>query len=269
MDTDLLYLDWKKNFDSILTSLADKQVILLFSGGKDSSLAFDLLLRAASDYGFSFTAHGGAYPVHRYQQDELRRLNAYWESRGAKIVWHKVAGSDEPLEKAENPCKECQELRRQKFSLFLRDHVKDWGKLVLVACYSLSDLVSYAVEHILAGFTNDLNTAQQRENRAMETAQRFYPVLEMREGYTVFRPLVYFDEETVRSYLREIKIPYLSVPCAYRSFRPKRILQDYYEKMGLRFDYHNLFQFMKNVQDFPLKHPYQAMNKEAYINRLF
>ncbi len=264
-----IYLNWKKHYDTTLRTLADKHVILLFSGGKDSSLGLDFLLRASGEYGFSLSTHGGAYPVHRYQSPEIDALNAYWKQRDAQIIWHRVAESDKPLERAQNPCKECQRLRRQKFSSFLQKEVKDWGSLVLIACYTLSDLVSYAIEHILGGFTRISNENQQRADRAMETAQRFYPILKMREGYTVFRPLVYFDENTVEKYLVEMSIPFLSTPCAYRDSRPKRILQEYYKKMGLQFDYANLVEFMKKIPDFPLNHSYQTMHKEVYVNKFF
>ena len=269
MNPDPLYVNWKKAYEKVLETLAHKQVILLFSGGKDSSMGLDLLLRASQEYSFSFTPHAGAFPAHRYHYFEIERLNSYWKERGAEIVWHKVAESDEVLEGVQHPCKECQRLRREKFSTFLQKEVKDWSKLVLVACYSLNDLVSYAIEYILGGFAKESCENEQRAFRAMETAQRFYPILRMQEGYTVFRPLVYFDESTVKKHLLERSIPHLSTPCKYSDFRPKRILQQYYEKMGLQFDYGNLFEFMKIVPGFPLEHSYETMDRDAYINKFF
>lgn len=269
MGASSVYLDWKRTYISSLKNLADKQVLLLYSGGKDSSVAMDLMLRAADEYGFSFTAHGGAYPIHRYSERDKEKLYSYWKQRGVTIVWHSVADTDDLLEKAENPCKLCQQLRRQKFSTFLQEEVKDWSKLVLVACYSLNDLVSYSIEHILGGLARDGLDDQQRNFRPMETAQRFYPLLKMREGYTVFRPLVYFNESTIIRYLEEMSIPYLSTRCTFREFRPKRLLQEYYDKMGLEFDYNKLFKFMKNIPDFPLEHSFEDMERDAYISRLF
>ena len=66
MSLEISYSHWRDEFISILESFSDKKVFLLFSGGKDSSLALDFLLRAKEEFGFGFEAHAGAFPVHRY-----------------------------------------------------------------------------------------------------------------------------------------------------------------------------------------------------------
>ncbi|RLB21223.1 MAG: hypothetical protein DRG76_09490 [Deltaproteobacteria bacterium] len=269
MDTASIYSQWREINSEFLGQLRGKQIFLLFSGGKDSSVGMDLIMRARSEYDFSLQAHGGAYPVHRYTKSDLQRIRAYWEAKGAQIVWHKIDQTDTQLNSAEDPCKVCQRLRKEKLNKVLKSEIRDWTKLVLVVCYSLSDLASYAVEHILGAFSGQKDLSPEGSERAMETAQRFYPFLVMKEGYVVFRPLLTLDSRTIYEYLDQMGIPTLSIPCRYRNFRPKRLLEEYYEKMALRFDYEQLFDFMKQIKDFPLGNTFTSMDKEKYLSKIF
>jgi hypothetical protein len=69
--------------------------------------------------------------------------------------------------------------------------------------------------------------------------------------------------------ITEIGIPTLSVPCKFGDFRPKRILEMYYEKMGLRFDYDKVFNFAKNTLSIPHISSYTSIKKEEYLRDIF
>jgi len=81
MNSAIEYHQWKEEHKTILETFYDKNVLVLFSGGKDSSLALDFILRAGKEYGFGFSAHAGAYPVHRYPSKEKKIIGSYWNKK--------------------------------------------------------------------------------------------------------------------------------------------------------------------------------------------
>ncbi len=271
MDSEWRFRDWKKEHERILEGLADRHVFLLYSGGKDSSVALDWLLRASVAYGFGFEVHAGAFPVHRYPQSERGRLEGYWRQRGVQIRWHFMDQAEGDLDGANNPCLLCQQVRKGVLKRILEDSVADWGRLVLIVSYSLWDIVSYAVEHLLGSILSGGPQAEERakSQRFTEVAQRFYPLITMKEGYTIFRPLLKRNADEIVATVADQGLPTLSIPCRYRDFRPKRILEAYYEKMGLRFDYPHVIDFARRSLGLPDIAAYTDLEKEEYLLRVF
>jgi len=266
-----IYDGWKEEFRPVLETLSGKNVKLLYSGGKDSSATMDLLSKAGMEFGFEFEAHAGAFPVHRYTVAEKKRLNSYWLSRGQRIIWHQPDLTDEGAENAENPCHYCQQIRKDLMKSILSDTVRDWETLVLIICHSLWDIVSYAIEHILGHvYAHEVEKeSAERNRRFRETAQRFYPVLWMKEGYTIFRPMIRFNNDTIRGIIAGSGIPIVSIPCQFKDYRPKRILEKYYENMGLGFDYKNVITFAREVLHLPDLSSFTTIEKEEYLGRVF
>ena len=271
MSLRLRYSQWKDEHRPFLEVLPSKRVFLLFSGGVDSSLAMDFFLRAGKEFGFDIEAHAGAFPVHRYPHEEMDKITSYWRKRGADLVWHQLDETDEGITLAKNPCTYCQGLRKKMLKTLLPEMVSDWTRFVLIAGYSLWDLVSYAIEHILAdAFSNpEMGEPAARDKRFLETAQRFHPILTMKEGYTVFRPLIQYNANEIATRVTESGIPTLSIPCTFEKSRPKRILEDYYLKTGQCFDYRRLMSFAEKHLNLPNRSIYTTLKKEAYLRHFF
>jgi len=268
MSSAIDYHKWKEEHRSILKTFFDKNVLVLFSGGKDSSLALDLILRAKKEFGFDFKAHAGAYPVHRYQSKEKKTIESYWNRRGIELQWHDLGKTDDYIKNEINPCLKCQMLRKKMLKTILGDMVNDWENLVLVAGYSLWDIVSYSIEHILNDlFSNSVDSGNNK--RFMETAQRFYPLLKMKEGYTVFRPMIRYNSDDILKAIKEAGIPTLSIPCEFKEFRPKRVLERYYQKTGIHFDYDKVFDFARRSLGLPDINTYTSIDKDEYLLNLF
>jgi len=268
---ELTYNGWKEEFRPVLKKLSEKDVKLLFSGGKDSSVTMDFMLRAGREFGFSFEAHAGAFPVHRYTAEETKCLESYWRGRGQRIIWHQLDPTDEGIKAAENPCRYCQQLRKNLMKRILFDTVRDWETLTLVISYSIWDIVSYSIEHILGNLyaqtTGNESTGINR--RFLETSQRFYPLLRMKEGYMVFRPILRLNTDIIRKIVSYNRIPTLSVLCQFKEYRPKRLLENYYEKMGLRFDYDNVMKFAREALRLPGASSYTRIEKAEYLKNIF
>lgn len=263
------YRKWSRMHQEILGMLPGKKVLILYSGGKDSSFCLDLMLQAAAEFDFSIEAHAGAFPLHRYIEEERSRLGAYWQNRGVQIQWHPVKTTDEALESAQNPCLICQEVRKELMHELLEKWGHDWSKIVLIASYSLWDLVGYSLEHVLSNLLSSTPFSEKSRDRFFDTGQRFYPLLHMKEGYHVFRPLLHYNTPDILDYLKSHDIPILSVPCLYKEYRPKRILETYYHQFGLKFDYDRVMTFAKNVLGLPESFRYTSANKEDYLKKIF
>ena len=267
----LKYSSWLKEQRSFLEMFQDKRVIVLFSGGKDSSIILDFILRASLDFQFSFETHAGAFPEHRYIDIEKQKIDSYWKERGVKIHWHEMEQTDHDLKNAENPCKLCQQVRKELLRTLLPKMVDDWERLILITSYSLWDIVSYSIEHLLADILSGPGDAHTDplSKRFMETGQRFLPFLRMKEGYSVFRPLISYNGDDIINYITKKEVPTISIPCLFKEYRPKRILEKYYEKMGLRFDYNHVLAFAKEALGLPDMKVYDSMDKEMYLKEFF
>ena len=268
MNSAIDYHQWKEEHKTLLDTFSDKNVMMLFSGGKDSSLAMDFLLRAGKEFGFDFEAHAAIFPVHRYTDAERERIGSYWDKRGADITWHDMSETDEYLENAPNPCVACQKLRKKLLKSSLTNSIEDWSSLFVIINHTLWDIVSYSLEHMLSGlFSNSVNA--ENNKRFMETAQRFYPLLKMKEGYTVFRPIIRYNSDDILKVIKEADIPTLSIPCEFKEFRPKRVLERYYQKTGIHFDYDKVFDFARGSLSLPDISTYTSIDRDEYLSNVF
>ncbi|MDF1592415.1 MAG: hypothetical protein P1P89_12940 [Desulfobacterales bacterium] len=271
INTALTYSAWKKDYHPILSQFNAKKLFVLFSAGKDSSVALDFILKAAPEYGFEVEAHAGAFPVHRYTAAEKERISAFWLERGAAVNWYDMDITDEEIRITPNPCLPCQDVRKKLLKQILSASVKDWQQLVIVVSFSLWDIVSYSIEHVLMDIyspnTNENETVDSKRFR--ETAQRFYPLVKMEDGYSIFRPLIRYNNADILEVIAREAIPLLSIPCEFKEYRPKRILQSYYEKMGMHFDYQRVLDFAANALKLPDLSVYTGMDKEEYLQKFF
>jgi tRNA(Ile)-lysidine synthase TilS/MesJ len=220
---------------------------------------------------FDFEVHTGAFPVHRYTDNEKERIGSYWSKRGVDIIWHELAETDEHLENTVDPCFLCQRLRKKTLKTIFTQTLHEHESLVLIVNFSLWDIVSYSIEHILSDIFPNSKKEVGGENseRFLETAQRFYPLLKMKEGYTVFRPLIRYNNNDILKAIEQEDIPTLSIPCKFKDFRPKRILEKYYEKMGLHFEYDHVFDFARKSLRLPDISAYISIDAEKYLSSFF
>ena len=153
----------------------------------------------------------------------------------------------------------------------LASSTEDWEHLVLIICFSLWDIVSYSIEHILSDIysNSDAGIGIGKNRRFAETAQRFYPLLKMKEGYSVFRPLIKYNGSDIVKTIEQQGIPILSIPCEFSEFRPKRILERYYNRMEMRFEYDQVFDFARRSLNLPDISSYVSIEKEEYLARIF
>lgn len=265
------YTVWEKEQTAILASLSGKDVSLLFSGGKDSSLCLHFMLAASKDYGFNIEVYAVTFPEHRYNTPEVKTIDAFWKDRGLTILWYDAARSDDSLKAAANPCIVCVQARKQLLHKVIGTKSTDLANLVLVNGYTLWDLVSYSLEYLIGGVyaQPDKEGVQRSRKRFMETGQRFYPFLQMEGGYSIYRPILKFNTQDVIRIIQEASIPFLSTPCHYAQFRPKRLLESYYRSMSLHFDHNRVVDFVKQHLGLPSMGEYLSMSKKYFRKQKF
>jgi len=272
----LSYVDWKNEYKSVLETFSEKNVLMFFTGGKDSSTILSFLVSAGKEFGFEFETDTARYPNFVFTDSEIKKLDNYWRSRNVNIQWHDLDTSDLLLSKAEkqgkNPCYVCQKIKRNPLfnNLMTMEQYKD---IVIILSFTLWDLVSYSIEYLVEGVYCNNNSKESlndksTEQRFIETSQRFYPLIELKDGLTVFKPLLKYNDNEIKKLVYEEKIPLSNVECPYKKYTPKRILFDYYEQINASFDYDKVLEYVKNSLKFRELSYYTEMGMEDFIKLL-
>jgi tRNA(Ile)-lysidine synthase TilS/MesJ len=221
--------------------------------------------------------HAGVFPHHVYPPDVRDKIDQYWKSRGITVHWHEIRESDDRLkaamEEGTSPCLICNTAKKRDLMDFIRTQGIDLNSLVVVLSYSLWDLVSATIEHILGAVYTDKTAAaavcyKSAEERFTETSQRFYPLLRMPNGFTIFKPLIRYNDPDILGVIEREGLQILPSSCEFKPYRPKRLFAQYYERMGLRFDFNEVFAFAKNALNLPDESRFTGMDREHYLKKV-
>jgi tRNA(Ile)-lysidine synthase TilS/MesJ len=247
-----------------------------YAGGKDASVILHYLIQAKADFGFNFETHAAMFPTHVYTVDEINKLDSYWKSQGIHINWHPINENESLFEIAKengtNPCEVCHATKRKRFLQYLNDTTTDWNSLVIIVGWSLWDLVGYSLEYLFGSVyanSNGLFQGKSIEERFFRTSQRFYPMLKMKEGYSLYKPLLRYNDQEIKSVIQENHIPILTIDCKYKDFRPKRLFAESYIKMDLHFDYDKVLKFAEESLNLQKPSAFTTIDKEDFITSIF
>jgi tRNA(Ile)-lysidine synthase TilS/MesJ len=274
MKSRLNYSTWKTKNQDILKDFSDKKVMIPYSGGKDSSVVLYLIQKAAEEFDFSYEAHGVFFPANVYSAVDVKKIDSYWHKKNVSIIWHKVPVSDEclaeALKKGQSPCLTCMQTKKKILLSQLNRMVSDWNSIVIIMGYSLWDLVSATLEHISRATFSDKSYSssvqeKRTDERFIEIAQRFFPLLKIKGGTTIYKPLIKYNDQDIQNFISENSIPLTTNSCSYKEFRPKRIFAAYYEKTDLFFDYSKVLDFAKKALNLPDISYYEEIDMEKYM----
>lgn len=276
MNNHLDYETFVRDNREYLEGFKDKRVIVTYGGGKDASVILHYFLQAQKEFGFSFETHAMIYPKHVYTAVEQDKLDNYWKDRGVPIIWHTIDEDESAFEAAmkngTNPCEACHAIKRKHSLKYLERTVTDWNKLAIVIGWSLWDIVGYTLEYIFGSVYTDreaLYQGQSIKERFFRTAQRFYPMLKMKEGYTMYKPLLRYNDQDIKRVVAESGIPLLTTDCKYKDFRPKRQFAEIYIKMDLYFSYDKVMDFAQKALSLENPSAYVVMDKKDFIAAIF
>ena len=270
------YATWVNDNREHLKTFSDKRVFVTYAGGKDASVILHFLIQARKDFRFEFETHAGMFPTHVYTNDEMHKLDSYWKARDVHITWHPIPANESAFEiakqKGTNPCEVCHAAKRKTFLEYLNQTTTDWDSLVIIVGWSLWDVVGYSLEYLFGSvYANNENMFQGKNinERYFRTGQRFYPMLKMKEGYSLFKPLLRYNDQDIKKVIHDNQIPVLTTDCKYKDYRPKRLFADCYIQMDLYFDYDKVLKFAKESLNLQEPTAYTDISKENFITSIF
>jgi tRNA(Ile)-lysidine synthase TilS/MesJ len=275
MKPTLTYERFVHDNEEYLNTFRDQHVYLAYAGGKDASVIMHFFTLARKDFHFDFETHAAMFPTHVYTTDDLQTLDSYWKERGIEITWHPILQNESAFEIAKqqgtNPCEICHATKREYFLGYLERTVTDWTSVAIILGWSLWDIVSYTLEYQLGciyAATESMYQGKTMKERFFRTAQRFYPMLKMKEGYTIYKPLLRYNDQEIKGVISENKIPILTTDCKFKDYRPKRLFAESYIQMDYYFDYDKVMKFAQESLDLEKPYSYTTINKKDFITSI-
>ncbi len=269
MDTARVFDLWEERNAPYLTRFRGKKLVIAFSGGKDSVVCVHLLNRLREKYGYEAEAHLYAFPRHLYSPAYRAAITDFCASRAIPFRYHEADPSLPDIRGLPDPCRVCQMARKKGLIQLFPALGVPPSKLVLVSGHSLWDLAGYALEHLIDHELADQreHDATQAKERFLEIAQRFYPYLEMKEGYAAYRPMHFLNQEEIRGLLQDSGVPPQDSPCEFGTRRPKKFLAGYFERFGLEFSYDRVMEFAKRHLQLGDKADVEKLDRDEFLGK--
>ena len=271
MNTAHVFEKWKIYNREYLERCRGKYVAVTFSAGKDSSVCLFFLNKAKEEFGYDLGAFVYAFPKHRYTEGYGDLLVPFWKELGIDIEFRETEVTDEILEQGGNPCRPCQDLRKQGLPELLAHLKRSPDDIVIVSGHSLWDLAGYALDRFVARkLAASTDYAESfSHDRFLEISQRFYPFLSMKGGYSVYRPMLFLNVDEITLVCGENSLPLLETPCRYSMQRPKKALGGYFKRFGYQFEYSQVVAFAKEYLKIAELEEIQKISQEEYLTRRF
>ena len=271
MNSGHVFAKWNVLNHEYLQRCSGRYVAVTYSGGKDPSVCLSFLAEAGRTYGFDLGGYSYAYPRHRYTPEYGNRIKAYWEPRGVPITYREADTGDDILDAASNPCRPCQDLRKQALPELFELIGRPVEDVVIVSGHSLWDLAGYALDRFTADALASSTTYKEAysKERFLEISQRFFPFLSMPEGYSVYRPMLFLNASEIELAVSENSLPVLETPCRYSLLRPKKVLGNYFRTFGYEFTYDKVLEFAKRYLEIAGPEEIERISQDEYLTKRF
>jgi len=138
--------------------------------------------------------------------------------------------SYEMLEKTDNPCLLCKQVRRRAIAEIV---AKKGGDSIIIATgHNNYDLLAYFIEFFSISPNELVGRGLDYDNLSniiirdddLEHFSRFFPKLELNSGIILIKPMLVFNRLEINNILKRAGIPAILCNCPYANHRPKRNL---------------------------------------------
>ncbi len=236
-----------------------KNVLACVSAGKNSSAMLHLLNKYRQEKEFPLNIILFRYPPHVYE--ELDKKVLYWKEKGVNITVLTPTTSDEELDKTEDACHLCKDVRRELFQSYLKDNKINLADIVLATGHGVWDLNAYLAEMNTWSKENLVSS----NKRFIELTHRFFPKIKMDNGVTFIRPCIALNDTEVISLLEQEHIPHQEVSCRFEEERPKRLVFKHFLEENILFSYDETFAALKKFCNLPTLDDFETLSFEEYL----
>ncbi len=269
---------FKKNFDPdyIIEEFfnehpiigGDRELVLCWSGGKDSTALLLLLAAYKRQKNFPLTVLMVPYPKATINEDGRKETLQYWESQGIsiRVLDHNYP---DPVDLPKHAvCLKCKEIRRKVLiEQYFRSY--DLSRIIVATGHNSWDLAAYLIEVTIShwGYCSTSPTTRSYE-RYLEVMNKFIPVYRVKKGPTLIRPMLKLGDHDTLDVIARSKVTFpfsfVPYPCPWLE-QKKRILHKYFQDMGMRFKLENLMLYAKKMGGIPRVGEYSKLPFQTYL----
>ncbi len=229
-----------------------QRLIFCFSGGKDASIGLHFLKQYLDFHKEKIELHVlmVLFPKHVYFDEnndhaQLDNVVTYWKNLGIYIDILQVSREDISLTTL-NPCKFCKSARKEMIDEYLNVNGYVDASSTLITGYTLYDAIAYTSEICLR--SNFFNSYTNNDNRIANCLHKIKPLEILPNGMKLIRSLIRMDEQLIKKFLEENRIPYVSQSCMASMQKHKCLyfeaLKSLNEEMNI--SYEGLIAFLNN-----------------------
>jgi tRNA(Ile)-lysidine synthase TilS/MesJ len=217
----------------------DSFVFVLVSGGRDSTAMSYLIRECAKkrkDFRIEYLNVVFPQMVFGLTIKEIKSTTDKI-SKGYKKFRSRVAETGyEELEKTQDPCLLCKQVRRKIIAEMVAHEKKQ--DIIIATGHNSYDLLAYFTEFFGLNYKevaeegmhyDELRRIRLKDEQ-LEHFAKFFPRLELDSGVVLAKPMLIFSRPEVEDILSQAKIPAFLEHCPYAKQRPKRIVFEYLSK---------------------------------------
>jgi len=233
-------IESRKLFDNV------ERFLFLFSCGKDCSMMLDLFDRYYREHNMSqkVVYFSAPYPKHMYfwddgePNDNFNEIKQYWEERRIAINYV-IPPFDDFEDDDKFGCKICKRSRKEIIDKYVNEFSHGTG---LLTGFTMYDALSY-LNMVLLNCNFRLEDLKKLEEPLRSTTSKMLHKMSLKEllpnGKMMIRPMLPFNEQEVKAYLKISNIPYLTTDCKINKYKFKRIYSgalDLYEGFPVTYE---------------------------------
>lgn len=205
-------------------------VLMWYSGGKDSNVLLDLLVKYKQRHDFKLSVYLVTVPFMVYrsgdekQKDAMKNNLDFWRHKGIfinliipRLPNGDLYTDDSNLDLWDTKCYSCEKIKTASLSRIVKEQKKDF---IIATPHSVYDILGYVMElvHLSGGLPHgweDIDKHSEEYERLMILARRCYPKVSIKGNPKIsyIRPLIDAPSKLFIEYNNKEGIPIIPENC--------------------------------------------------------